>query len=46
MLRDDEYLVLSHHPASFDGRYFGAVDERLIVGRAMHLQFPRRKRDP
>ena len=46
VLRDGEFLVLSHHPASFDGRYFGAVDERFIVGRVTHLQFPRRQRDP
>jgi len=40
-----EYTVflLQDHPHSFDGRYFGPVDQRLIIGRATRLRFPWRK---
>ena len=44
MLKNDEFLVLNDHEASFNGRYFRAVDERFIAGRATHLQFSWRKR--
>ncbi|CAN0597380.1 unnamed protein product, partial [Laminaria digitata] len=27
------------HPKSFDGRYFGPIDRRLIIGRARLLRF-------
>ncbi len=42
--RNDIFL-LQDHPLSFDGRYFGPVDRRLIIGRATKLRFPLRKRD-
>lgn len=28
------WLVSDYHPASFDSRYFGAIDERAVIGRA------------
>ena len=31
---------LQDHPQSFDGRYFGPVDSRLIIGRATRLRLP------
>ncbi|TPG56577.1 S26 family signal peptidase [Sphingomonas glacialis] len=31
------FLVMSDSPASFDGRYFGVTDSRLVVGRARLL---------
>lgn len=33
-------FLLQDHPQSFDGRYFGPVDRRLIIGRATRLRFP------
>lgn len=32
-----EALLLNHHPASFDGRYFGPTPTALILGRARPL---------
>ncbi len=32
-----QVLMLGNHPASFDGRYFGPTDARLILGRARPL---------
>lgn len=37
VLNPSEVLLLQDHPRSFDGRYFGAVDRRLIVGKARPL---------
>ena len=34
VLRPDEVLLLQDHPRSFDGRYFGAINRRLIMGKA------------
>lgn len=36
-------FLLQDHPQSFDGRYFGPVNRRLIIGRATRLRFPWRK---
>ncbi|CAN7492933.1 S26 family signal peptidase [Phenylobacterium sp. LjRoot225] len=36
-LRPGQVLLLSHHPASFDGRYFGPTQTALILGRARPL---------
>jgi conjugative transfer signal peptidase TraF len=36
-LVDDEVLVLSEHPSSFDSRYFGPVRTRQIDGHAIAL---------
>lgn len=36
-LGSDQVLLLSHHPASFDGRYFGPTSTALILGRARPL---------
>lgn len=38
-------FLLQDHPQSFDGRYFGPVDRRLIIGRATRLRFPWRNRE-
>lgn len=37
VLNSSEVLLLQDHPRSFDGRYFGAVERRLIVGKARPL---------
>ena len=31
------FLLMDHVPASFDGRYFGPVDEADIIGKATPL---------
>lgn len=36
-------FLLQEHPRSFDGRYFGPIDRRLIIGRATRLRLPWRK---
>lgn len=36
-LKSREYLLLTDAPASFDGRYFGPVGARDIVGKAVPL---------
>lgn len=36
-LRSSQVLLLSPHPASFDGRYFGPTEAVLILGRARPL---------
>lgn len=36
-LKRSEYLLLMDAPASFDGRYFGPVDTRDIIGNAVPL---------
>lgn len=36
-LSADEILVLSDHPSSFDGRYFGPIDRRCVLGVARPL---------
>ncbi len=38
-------FLLQDHPQSFDGRYFGPVDRRLIIGRATRLRLPWRNRE-
>lgn len=45
VLSRDEVFLLQDHPRSFDGRYFGPVNRRLIVGRATRLRLSWRKRD-
>lgn len=40
VLNDAEVFLLQDHPQSFDGRYFGPLDRRLIIGRARLLRFP------
>ncbi len=44
ILSEDRVFLLQNHPYSFDGRYFGPVDRRLIMGRATRLRLPLRKR--
>jgi signal peptidase I len=40
-LGDDEYFVLGDNShASFDGRYFGPLPRRAIVGRAVKIYWP------
>lgn len=39
-------FLLQGHPESFDGRYFGPVDRRLIIGRATRLRLPWRQDEP
>lgn len=36
-LGGDQLLVLSRAPGSFDGRYFGPIDKRLVIGTALPL---------
>lgn len=43
ILTKQTVFLLQDHPQSFDGRYFGPVDRRLIIGRATKLRFPWRK---
>jgi conjugative transfer signal peptidase TraF len=45
ILTKDKIFLLQDHPLSFDSRYFGPVDSRLIIGRATRLRFPWRKRE-
>ena len=44
ILTKDNVFLLQDHPLSFDSRYFGPVDRRLIIGRATRLRLPWRKR--
>ena len=37
VLRDEEMFLLTRHPRSFDGRYWGLVDRNMIIGRAFPL---------
>lgn len=46
MLTERSVFLLQDHPQSFDGRYFGPVDRRLIIGRATYLRPPWRKHHP
>ncbi len=39
-------FLLQDHLRSFDGRYFGPVARRLIIGRATRLRLPWRKQEP
>ena len=43
VLNEAEVFLLQDHPRSFDGRYFGPVDRRFVIGRARRLHFPGRK---
>ncbi|MDJ0683719.1 MAG: S26 family signal peptidase [Alphaproteobacteria bacterium] len=45
-LDERRIFLLQDHPQSFDGRYFGPVDRRLIIGRLTRLHPPWRKNDP
>lgn len=45
ILTEQTVFLLQGHPQSFDGRYFGPVDRRLIIGRATRLRFPWRDRE-
>ena len=44
ILTERAVFLLQDHSQSFDGRYFGPVDRRLIIGRATKLRFSWRKR--
>ena len=46
ILSEQTVFLLQDHPQSFDSRYFGPVDRRLIIGRATPLRLPWRKRGP
>ena len=46
MLHERRVFLLQDHPQSFDGRYFGPLDRRLIIGRATRLRLPWRKDKP
>ena len=46
VLHERRVFLLQDHPNSFDSRYFGPVDRRLIIGRATPLRLPWRKRGP
>ena len=46
ILSEQLVFLLQDHPQSFDSRYFGPVDRRLIIGRATPLRLPWRKRGP
>lgn len=37
VLREEQFFLLQDHPQSFDGRYFGAADRDLIVGKLTPL---------
>lgn len=39
-LDNDRIFLLQEHTDSFDGRYFGPVDRRLIIGRATRWRPP------
>lgn len=45
-LYERRVFLVQDHPQSFDGRYFGPVDRRLIIGRLTRLHLPWRKDDP
>jgi len=45
ILTKDTVFLLQDHPLSFDSRYFGPIDRRLIIGRATRLRLPWRKRE-
>lgn len=45
ILTERTVFLLQDHPQSFDGRYFGPVDRRLIIGRATRLRLPWRNRE-
>jgi conjugative transfer signal peptidase TraF len=45
VLSSDRVFLLQDHPHSFDGRYFGPVHRRLIIGRATRLRLPWRPRE-
>lgn len=45
-LYERRVFLLQDHPQSFDGRYFGPVDRRLIIGRLTRLHLSWRKDDP
>ena len=45
ILTEQTIFLLQDHPQSFDGRYFGPVDRRLIIGQATRLWFPWRDRE-
>lgn len=36
-LTSTQYFVLGHHRDSFDGRYFGSIEQRQVVGTAFPL---------
>ena len=40
VLHGRRVLLLLDHPDSFDSRYFGPVDRRMIIGRATRLRLP------
>jgi len=46
VLSEGQVFLLQDHPRSFDGRYFGPVDRRLVIGRATKLRSLWRKREP
>lgn len=46
VLPEGSVFLLQDHPQSFDGRYFGPVGRRLIIGRATRLRLHWRKREP
>jgi conjugative transfer signal peptidase TraF len=37
VLKTHEILLLNDHPRSLDGRYFGATNDALVIGRAQLL---------
>ncbi len=45
ILTKDAVFLLQDHPLSFDSRYFGPIDRRLIIGRATRLRAPWRKHE-
>lgn len=45
VLQERRVFLLQDHPESFDSRYFGPVDRRLIIGRATRLRLPWRKEE-
>ena len=40
ILTERSIFLLQDHPQSFDGRYFGPVERRFIIGRATPLHLP------
>lgn len=36
-LTSTQYFVLGHHRDSFDGRYFGPIEQRQVVGTAFAI---------